>query len=110
MLVICWVVSPWRVAHAGYVLEGHRSMTKRLPVVLAVIAWLGLTALGAWLGYAAVAIIVSAIFGIDVDGALYFLVLAPVGATLGFALGGVFGWKVLAEGQAAGYFRSWVRS
>jgi hypothetical protein len=71
-------------------------MTKRLPVVLAVIAWLGLTVSGAWLGYAAVAIIVSAIFGMDVDGAASFLILAPVGVALGFALGGVFGWKIFA--------------
>jgi len=71
-------------------------MTKKLPRVFAVIAWFGLPALGAWLGYAAVAIVVSAIFGMDVDGALYFLVLAPIGAALGFALGAVFGLKVFA--------------
>jgi hypothetical protein len=69
-------------------------MTKQLPRVFAVIAWLGLTVLGAWLGYAAVAIVVSAIFGIDVDGAFYFLVLAPIGAAVGFALGAVFGLRV----------------
>jgi hypothetical protein len=69
-------------------------MTKKLPRVFAVIAWFGLTVLGAWLGYAAVAIFVSAVFGMDVDGALYFLVLAPIGAALGFALGAVFGLKV----------------
>jgi hypothetical protein len=69
-------------------------MTRKLPRVFAVVAWFGLTVLGAWLGYVAVAIIVSAIFGMDVDGALYFLLLAPIGAALGFALGTVFGWKV----------------
>ena len=56
-------------------LEGYSQWTKKLPRVLAVVAWFGLTVLVAWLGYAAVAIVVSAIFGMDVDGALYFLFL-----------------------------------
>jgi len=66
-------------------------MTKK---VFAIVAWFGLAVLGAWLGYLAVAIIVSAIFGMDVDGAFSFLLLAPIGAALGFALGTVFGCKV----------------
>jgi len=84
------------VVDGPYVLEGYSSMTKKLPRVLAAIVWFGLTVLGAWLGYVAVMMVVSATFGMDVDGAAYFLVLAPVGTALGFTLGGVFGWKVFA--------------
>ena len=69
-------------------------MTKKLQRVFAVIAWFGLMALGAWLGYVAVAIVVSTLLGMDVDGALYFLILAPIGAAAGFALGAIFGLKV----------------
>lgn len=82
-------------------------MTKKLPRVFAVIAF-GLTVMGAWIGYAAVAIVVWAVFGMDVDGAFDFIVLAPIGAAVGFALGAVFGLKVCRCAVRRWLCRSWL--
>jgi hypothetical protein len=67
--------------------EAMRSMAEEMRWVIAVLACLLVPVFGTWAGYLLASILTFGILGTDVDGALHFLLFAPIGALTGLGVG-----------------------